>query len=180
MEHELCLFKIKLQSLGALRPEAWERIMQLSQQLRITTAKNLVRRPSSLVYVAEGLLKEYDHHEREQPAIINFIGLQQCFVTRRHHQNHYLQACTPCIVYHWDGEALQKLYQDFKELKPVYESLYAEYDEQMMLRMRLLEMSVQERIDAFRLTFKSTIPYLKKTDIANYLNVSYTNLLAKL
>ena len=172
--------KLKLQSLGALRPAAWERIVQLGQQQQIETGNHLVRHLGTLVYVAEGILKEYDHYERQEPAIIHFIGQDQCMVTRRHQQQRQLQACMPCMVYQWDMAELYQLDQDFTELRSIYEELCAEYEMKVMLRMRLLEMPVPERIETFKLIFKPLLPYLKKKDIANYLHISYTNLLAKL
>ena len=173
----IALLRLKLQSLGALRPEAWERIVQLGQQHQIEAGKNLVRRLGSLAYVAEGLLKEYDHHEREEPAIVNFIGQDQCIVTRGHQQQRQLQACMPCMVYQWDMAELYQLDQDFTELRSIYEELCAEYEMKMMLRMRLLEMPVPERIETFKLIFRPLLPYLKKKDIANYLHLHYTHFL---
>lgn len=177
MEQLLTSLKLKLQGLGALRPEAWESIVELSQQFQISTTENLVRRTGSLVYVAEGLLKEYDHYERERPVIVNFIGQYQCFFTRKHHQHRYLEACMPCVVYQWDFDDLQKLYQHFNELRPVYEMLCAEYEHGVTFRMRLLEMPVKERIKTFKFEYKMVLPFLKKKDIANYLHLHYTHFL---
>ncbi|MFN0256620.1 cyclic nucleotide-binding domain-containing protein [Pedobacter ureilyticus] len=172
------LLKLKLQSLGALRPEAWERIVRLSQQQQISDGGNFIRREGALAYVASGILKEYDQHEREIPAIVNFIGDNKCFVTRRHHQSHYLQACMPCIVYNWDFDDLQQIHRDFNELKHVYEALCAEYDAGVLLRMRLLEMTIPERIIEFKSLYSDILPYLKRKDIANYLHISYTYFLS--
>ncbi len=172
------VLKPKLQSLGPLRPEAWERIVQLGQQHQIEAGKNLVRHLGTLVYVAEGILKEYDHYERQEPAIIHFIGQDQCLVTRGHQQQRQLQACMPSIVYYWNFDDLTEIYQNFKELKQVYELLCAEYEDGVMFRMRLLEMPVPERIETFKLTFKQLLPYLKKKDMANYLSINYTYLIA--
>lgn len=173
------VLKPKLQSLGPLRPEAWERIVQLGQPHHIAAGKNLVRRLGSLVYVAEGLLKEYDHHEREEPAIVNFIGQDQCMVTRGHQQQRQLQACLPSMVYQWDMAALYQLAQEFAELRPIYDALCSEYEVKVMLRMRLLEMPVQKRIDQFKFIFKPMLPYLTKKDMANYLHLEYTNFIKK-
>ncbi len=171
--HQLC-FKPLLQSLGALRPEAWERIVVLCQQKRLTTSESFIRKQGTLAFIAEGLLKEYDAQNRSHPAILNFIGINQTLITRMHNQNHYLKAAMPSIVYYWDVEDLQQLYEEFKELKSIYDSLIAEYDEGLHFRMHLLELPVQERIAKFSLAFKPMIPYLKKKDVANYLHLSYS------
>ncbi|RYD97280.1 MAG: Crp/Fnr family transcriptional regulator [Sphingobacteriales bacterium] len=176
MENELHLFKIKLQALGALRPEAWGAILALKQELALAPNESFVRREGSLALVALGVLKEYDIQCRSKPAIVNFIGENQCFITSVHQQNHYLEACTPCQLYYWNEQALQQLYQEFAELKLIYNQLCAQYDAQLWHRMRLLEMPVQERLDTFRATFTNVLPYLKKKDIANYLHLNYTHL----
>lgn len=169
-------FKTKLQSFGALRPEAWERIVQLCQQTELKTGESLIRKQGTLAYIAQGLLKEYDAQNRTQPAIINFNGPKQSIITRKHNQNHYLKAAISTTVWYLDFEDLQKLYQEFKELKSIYDALIAEYDELLLFRMQLLELPVQKRIDTFRLIFKPMLPYLKKKDMANYLHISYAYL----
>lgn len=172
----LAALKIKLQSLGALRPEAWEQIVQLGQQRQVAIGESLVLKLGSLAYMADGLLKEYDN---ASPTIINFIGQKDCFVTRKHNQNHPLKACLPTLLYFWENEVLLQLYQEFNELRPIYEELCAEYDARVMLRMRLLEMPVQKRIDQFKLIFKPMLLFLTKKDMANYLQLEYTNFIKK-
>ena len=170
----LYTLKTKLQSFGALRPEAWERIVQLSQQTQLKTNESLIRKQGTLAYIEEGLLKEYDAQNRTQPSIISFIGPNQSIATRKHNQSHYLKTATPSLVHYWNFEDLQKLYQEFKELKAIYDALIAEYDELLLFRMHLLELPVQERIDKFWLIFKPMLPYLKKKDMANYLHLNYS------
>jgi len=169
--------KLKLQRLGPLRPEAWDMICSLAQRSEVKLQRNVLTKNGSLAYLSEGLLKEYDQHERELPAIVNFISQYQCFVTRKHHQHRYLEACMPCVIYQWNFDDLQNLYQHFNELKTIYEMLCAEYEDGVMLRMRLLEMPVKERIETFKCEFKAVLPFLKKKDIANYLHLHYTHFL---
>lgn len=178
MDDLLPALKIKLQSLGALRPEAWERIVQLSQQQKIATGGNFIRKEGALAYVASGILKEHDHYEREEPAIVNFIGQHQCFVTRRHHQNRYLIACAPTMVFHWDFANLQDLYLKYPELKRVHEALCEEYDEISAFRSLILEEhSAKARIRLFLTKYQALVPMLKKKDMAKYMQMSYNHFL---
>lgn len=178
MENEYLLpLKTKLQSFGALRPEAWERIVQLCQQTNVKTGESLLRKQGTLAYIAQGLLKEYDAQNRTQPSIINFNGPNQSIITRKHNQNHYLKAATPSLVYYWDFEDLQQLYQEFKELKIIYDALVAEYDDRIALRSFILELPVKDRIFYFQNNHQAIIPFLKKKDIANYIHISYNHLL---
>ena len=176
LHHKL---KTKLQSFGALRPEAWERIVLLCQQTTLHAGDIFLRKEGTLAYLAEGILKEYNPQHRKKPAIINFIITEQCFITRKHNQVHYLKACNPALIYYWDLTALKLLYQEFEELKKIYDYLCREYDDGIALRGFLQELTVQARIIYFQHHYTPIIPFLKKKDIANYLHISYNNLLSK-
>ncbi|RZM21182.1 MAG: hypothetical protein EOO88_34065 [Pedobacter sp.] len=170
-------FKSKLQSFGALRPEAWEKIVLLCQRATLHAGDSFLRKEGSLAYVAEGILKEYNPQHRKKPAIINFIMAEQCLITRKHNQVHYLKACIPTLVFYWDLPPLNLLNQEFEELKKIYDYLCREYDDSIALRGFLLELTVQDRITYFQNHYTAIIPYLKKKDVAHYLHISYNHLL---
>lgn len=174
---EIQALKTKLQSFGALRPEAWERIVQLCQQTELKTGESLIRTEGTFAFIAEGILKEYNPQHRKKPAIINFIVTNQCLVTRKHNQAHYLKACVPTLVYYWDLTTLKLLYQEFEELKKIYDLFCQEYDDGIALRSFILELPVKDRIIYFQNTYQTIIPFLKKKDIANYIHISYNHLL---
>lgn len=176
-KHAIYTFKIKLQSLGALQPEAWTMILDLAQTTKLKANESFIRKEGTLAYITEGLLKEYDAQERKSPSIINFISYTEPLFTRKSNQNHYLKACLNTHIMFWNWEHLQLLYEKFPELKLVYNNLISQYDERMQLRMRLLELTISERITTFRNTFKPCLPYLKKVEIANYLHLNYTHFL---
>ncbi len=166
-------FKYKLQSLGALRLEAWDMILSLAQHTTVAKQRRFVRKIGTLGYVSQGVLKEYDALDRSNPAIINFIGANQCFITQMHNHGHYLEASTPCVVHFWDFDDLQILYNEFRELRTIYDELFADYDASVMLRMRLLEMAPLARIIYFRKTLHSHLPFLQKKEMSNYLHLDY-------
>lgn len=166
--------KTKLQSLGALRPEAWQKILQLARQSQLKSNESFIRKEGTLAYIAEGLLKEYDAQYRKSPAIINFISTHNFLITRRYNQIYYLKACIPTHIYYWDFEALKTIYQNFSELKSIYNACCAAYDESIGLRQRLLEeKDANHKIALFVQTNRSLLLLIKKKDIANYLNLGY-------
>ena len=178
MEHALLInLKTKLQSLGALRPQAWELIVQLSQQRLLKINENFIREPGTLAYLAEGILTEHNLQHRKKPAIINFIIANQCLITRNHNQAHYLKACTAAHIYYWDLTNLKSLYQEFEELKKIYDHLCQEYDDGIALRSFIIELPVKDRIIYFQNNHQAIIPFLTKKDIANYLHISYNHLI---
>lgn len=172
-EQYLLPLKLKLQSLGALRPEAWAMILDLLQATKLKANESFIRKEGTLAYITEGLLKEYDSQNRSKPSIINFISINETLLTRKSNQNHYLKAVNPTIILFWDFEHQKLLYREFEELKKTYDHLCAQYDEGTARRSFLLELPVKDRIPYFKNNFKQIIPYLKKKDIANYLHLDY-------
>lgn len=176
-QDHLISFKIKLQNFGALRPEAWDRIIQNSELIELNTGESFNRKEGTIAYLYKGLLKEYNPQHRKKPSIINFISNNQFLITRKHNQVHYLKACMPTHILYWEWESQQLLYKEFEELKKIYDYICTEYDDGIAWRSFLLELPVKDRIFYFRNTYKRLIPYLKKKDVSNYLHISYNHLL---
>jgi len=171
-------FQLQLQTHGALRPEAWALIQLHLKKKHLKVNESFIRQEGTFAYVADGLLKEYNAISRSTPSIINFIPAKKAFVTRRHNQSHYLKACLPTLVFYLDFAQLQLLYQDFKELKSIYEGLIGIYDADTSFRQLILETaSAAQKIQLFRDKYHQQIKYLKKKDIANYLQLNYTHFL---
>ena len=167
-------FKTKLQSFGALRPEAWEKIVLLCQQATLHAGDSFLRKEGTLAYVAEGILKEYNPQHRKKPAIINFIVPDHCIITRKHNQVHYLKACNPALIYYWDLTALKSLYQEFEELKKVYDNLCAEYDEGLAYGRLILEEKVaRKRVALLLARYRPQLNQLSKKDLSHYLMLNY-------
>lgn len=167
-----------LQHYGNIRAEVWLQIQNLLQTKHLKVNQCFIRKEGTLAYVAEGLLMEHNTLHRSSPVIINFIGHKNCLITRRNNKNHYLKACLPTLIFYWDEAQLQHLHTEFKELKPIYDELCASYDAAIDLRQLVLETaSTAQRITLFRENFRHLTGYLKKKDIANYLQLNYTHYL---
>lgn len=175
MDTYLKLLKANLHHFGALRPEAWEAIVETMSKFHLKANEYFPYKENCLGYVAKGILAAYDMEDRSIPAIVNFTNHEQSFIIQPSSPNIYLKSCTTTLVFHWNCEELKKLYRQFKELKHIYDASAAEYQQRLFLRMRFLELSVTERINKFREKFHSILPYLKKKDIANYLHLNYTH-----
>jgi len=176
MDTRLNILKTKLQRFGALRPEAWKAIVAAISICTLKPNEYFPHKNNCLGYVAEGILATYDMEGRSIPAIINFTSHQQSFITRQSGQGIHLKTCSTTLVFYWSYDELKKLYQQFNELKQIYDALTAAYEQRLFLRMRFLELPVTERIHKFREQFRPILPYLKKKDIANYLHLNYSHL----
>ncbi len=176
MDKNYNIFKQRLYNAGAIRPLAWEAIVQCMQQITLHTDERLIRKEGTLAYVADGILKEYDPINRKTPSIINFITPSNFIITRKHNASHYLKACTTTLIYYWDYPNLLQLYSQFNELQPIYNTLCAEYDATIDLRQFILEQHhANERILLFISAYKTSLNFIKKKDMANYLMLYYDN-----
>lgn len=174
MEDNQILLKTRLQGLGPLRSGAWERILQSMRTAQIRPGESFIRDEGTLAYLSNGLLKEYDVQHRKTPSIINFIRTGQPLATRRHNQINYLKACVHTEIYFWDFKSLLDLYQEFSELKLIYDALCADYDLSISFRQLILEEKTTTRkIELFIHRYKEVLVLLKKKDIANYLHLDY-------
>lgn len=168
--------KTNLQQLGAIRPEAWEMILQLHHYDHIHMHNSYIRKAGGLTYIGEGLLKEYTTADRKSPTIINFLGKQQWIITRLHNEHDYLKACLPTQLLYWTFEDLAQLYQKFPELLDIFHTLCAGYDANIYHRQWMLEpIASQIRILRFKERFHEDLKFLKKKDIANYLQINYSH-----
>lgn len=174
VEDHIFALKLKIQSLGPLRHEAWQLILSKMQYKTVKVNESFVRTEGQLTYIASGLFKEYTAMDRERPAILNFINPHTAIISRKYNKHHYLKAALNTCVYYWDFESLLLIYHEFKELKPIYDAFCQEYDAACAFRQQLLEIpKTDDRIRKFLTRFPDTLITIKKKDIANYLNVSY-------
>lgn len=173
MDHSFLALKIHLQSYGALRPEAWHRITTLITTLQLKPGQHLIREMGSLTYLATGLMKEFDVHERLKPTILNFFGVGETVycITKSHRL--YLEAILPTTLFSLDLVALHTLHLEFEELIKIYRNLRYNYYEKLLLRMFLLEMPPRKRIIHFRQTHQTLLPFLQKKEMCNYLHLDY-------
>ncbi|MCY1521477.1 hypothetical protein D9M68_562900 [compost metagenome] len=127
-----------------------------------------------LIFVANGLLKEYDARKRLKPAIINFITTDSFIVTTTYRQYSYIKAICRSTLISMRFEEAIALYVKYKELLMLYDSIAIHYEEGLSFRYALLEERlIKSRIQAFIHRYKAIIPFLKKKDIANYLHIEY-------
>lgn len=177
MKNHYSRLKLKLQTNGALQPAAWEMIQSQIHVDLLAIGDGLVRDNNGISFLAEGVLKEYDVVRRKQPHIVHFLMQGDFFYHSTHHCKRYVKAITPSVVYSLNQHQLQLLPAVFKELRPIYDKVCENYDEQLTQRSRLLEMVFTERIQYFKSSFAVILPYLKKKDIAQYLSISYNYLI---
>ncbi len=166
--------KLKLASYGAIRPQVWAKIVTLLKETELKIDESFNREIGSIAYVANGLLKEYDAHLRKRPSIVNFISAGNFLITTKFNQSKYLKTVTGSTLVYLNFCDLFSLLSKYNELKPIYDSIVANYEEGISFRYGLLEERIaQKRIQQFINKHRNILSYLKKKDIANYTHIEY-------
>lgn len=178
MSLHLSALKLFLLQQGALHPQAWLAISQCVKAVPVKPNEGIRLETGSLYYVAQDLLKEYDTLQRSQPRIVNFISYNTCFYIDIFNQNHYFKAIQPSLILVFEMAQLKEIYKFHKELKIMYDNLKYQYIQQLNLRTLIIELPVPQRLQQFKHHFAPSVNYLKKKDVAAYLNVSYNYLIA--
>ena len=166
--------KLKLASYGPIRPEVWPKILPRLTETDLKINENFIREIGSVVYVVDGLLKEYDAHQRKNPSIINFISAGNFLVTSRHNQFKYIKAICPTKLLHLNFDAMISLFLKNNELYSIYNGITADYEDGIAFRQLVLEESTTAtKIQLFIKKYRPILSRLKKKDIANYIHVDY-------
>jgi len=166
--------KLKLSSLGAIRPQAWIKIMYAVNETGLKVDESFNREIGSVAFVVNGLLKEYDPYLRKKPSIINFISAGNFFVTTKFNQKRYLKAITETTILYLNFHDLTSLYLRYNELKSVYDSIVASYEEETSFRHLMLEEKLAPvRIQNFIIKYRTILSQIKKKDVANYTHLEY-------
>ncbi len=173
-ETSFSALKIKLANYGAIRPQAWSKIQLSLKEIELKADESFTREIGALVYVSNGLLKEYDSQLRKKPSIVNFIGEGNFLYTTKHNQARYLKAIGTTKLIHINLESMIALFTQYNELKFVFDGVTANYESGIAFRQLILEeSSASKRISLFIDNYRSVLPYLKRKEIANYIHVAY-------
>lgn len=166
--------KLKLASYGAIRPQAWVKILSHLKEIELKTDESFNREMGSAAYITDGILKEYDAQHRKKPSIVNFISAGNFIITTKYTQTKYIKAVTPTKLVYLNFDALIMLFVKYNELKSIYDGATANYEDGMAFRQLLLEENAAvERIKLFIHKYRTVLPLLKKKDISNYTHIEY-------
>lgn len=166
--------KSKLANFGAIRPQAWEKILAHLKETELKANESFNSEIGSVAYVAEGLLKEYDAQMRKNPSIVNFISAGNFLITTKYNQLRYTKVIGSAKLVHVNFEVLIPLFLEYNELKSIYDGVNSNYEDGIAFKQMILEENVSGiRIQLFINKYRTILPLLKKKDIANYTHIDY-------
>jgi len=173
-ENNLNHLKQKLQGLGILQPAAWKQIISCLHFTHLNKGESFFRHCGDFAWLSSGIFKEYNAYSRKKPAIINFLVSGDVVINRKLNMHHYLKACIESELYHIHLEDLIQLGLKFPELKAIYFSLCAEYDEGQEFKTLVLEEKLaQQRVALLMRRYKAQLNFIAKKDLSNYVNLNY-------
>lgn len=173
-EDNLKRLKQNLQTLGSVQPAAWILIAQWLNFMIIRKGESFPRNLGTIAWLSSGILKEYNSFSRKKPSIINFLTPNNSLITRKLNARHYLKAVIDCEIYYLDFDKLIQLGMKFPELKAIYFSLCAQYDEGQEYKTLVLEERLAVRkIELLISRYKFQLNFISKKDLSNYVNLNY-------
>ncbi|MBC7616974.1 MAG: hypothetical protein H7202_12985 [Pedobacter sp.] len=166
--------KLNLANYGAIRPQAWIKILAHLKEAELKVDESFYREINSIVYVTSGLIKEYDAQLRKKPSIVNFISAGNFLITNKYNQSKYIKAIGSARLVHINFEAIISLFLEYNELKSIYDGVIGNYENGIAFRQLVLEENAAAtRIQLFIKKYRTILPFLKKKDIANYIHIEY-------
>lgn len=173
-DSHLQALKSKLANFGAIRPQAWIKILDNLKETELKMNESFTREIGSVAYVADGLLKEYNAQLRKKPSIINFICAGNFLITTKYNQSKYTKAIGSAKLVHVNLEILISLFLKYNELKAIYDGVSSNYEDGIAFKQLILEENLSAtRIQMFIKKYRTILPLLKKKDIANYTHIEY-------
>ena len=166
--------KLNLANYGAIRPQAWAKILVHLKEAELKVDESFDREINSIAYVTSGLIKEYDAQLRKKPSIINFISAGNFLITNKYNHSKYIKAIGSATLIHINFEAMISLFLKYNELKSIYDGVIGNYENGIAFRQLILEENAAaKRIHLFIKKYRAILPFLKKKDIANYIHIEY-------
>jgi len=169
----------QLRQLGPLREEAWRQIEAQAVQRDYAADRPIALPSAGVIYVEEGLLKQYQRSKRIKPCINRFIVTGNYIFTPFAPDSIYIKTILACKLWYWEGEAVCTLLLQYPELYALYQQLRDRYDALLDIRMRILESKHTQKLALFQEHFQEIRPYLRAKDVANYIGV-HPNYFSKL
>jgi len=176
MPLSLTALEIWLRTFGPLRPEAWEGIVGAVVKRVYGMGKAVALAPGGMIYVGEGLLKQYARAGRTQPDIIRFLQAGEVLLVPYEADNSYVKTLERSVLYYWDEYALRQIMIAYPELLKIYMKLRDRQEMLLDLKIRLMGEELRNKLPLFDRYYPNLRPFLKNKDLANYLQVHESTL----
>lgn len=176
MSFTLTALEMLLRNFSPLRPEAWGAICAATTQRVYSGAKAVHLEAGGMVYVEEGLLKQYARAERTQPGIIRFLQAGEVLFVPYEVNSIYIKTIQRSTLYYWNEHTLRQLIACYPEVLKIYMRLRDLQEDAFGFKVLLLEQEVKAKLLLFDQHYPKLRPFIKNKDLANFLCVSESTL----
>lgn len=173
MSTSLAHLETLLRSLGAMPGSTWAAVVDAAREARYGADRAVYLEAGGLLYVGEGLLKQYTLSGRNRPSINRFIQQGGTYAIPHNHDTIYVKALQPSTLYLWDAHTLRRLLAEHVGLLSIYMKLRDRQEEQLDTRLWLLEQRGREKLQYFDKRFAGLRAHIRGKDLANYLHLAY-------
>src|SRR5690606_2156940 len=111
---------IFIRQFGALSPAAIEALGAATGLHRYGRAKAVHLEAGSMIYVGEGLLKQYARAGRAEPDILRFIRAEEVLLVPYEVDRVYIKTLEKSVLYVWDEYLLRQLMAKHPALLKIY------------------------------------------------------------
>jgi CRP-like cAMP-binding protein len=176
MSFTLAALEMLLRNFGPLRSEAWEAIYTATAQRVYSSAKAIHLEAGGMIYVGEGLLKQYARAERTQPGIIRFLQAGEVLFAPYEVNSIYVKTIQRSTLYYWNEHTLRQLIASYPEVLKMYMRLRDLQEGALDFKVLLLEQEVKAKLLLFDQHYPKLRLFIKNKDLANFLHVSESTL----
>lgn len=161
---------------GALSYSAVEGLAAIVMQHTYGRAKAVHLEAGSMVYVGEGLLKQYARAGRAEPDIVRFVQAEEVLLVPYEVDRIYIKTLEKSTLYMWDEYLLRQLINQHPELLKIYMQLRDMQEAILDFKLLLLGQEVRQKLDLFDQHYPGLRSRIKNKDLANYLHVHESTL----
>jgi CRP-like cAMP-binding protein len=169
----------QLQLLGPLTAAAWESILENVSEKPFEANRPIPLPPNGVIYVKEGLLKQYVRTGRVHPSINRFIAVGKHLFIPFNAEPIYVKTILKSTLWYWTEESIRTLLRQYPELYIIDRKLRDSYERLLDIRLQILESSGPSKMVVFQENLPGIRPYIKAKDLANYFSI-HPNYLSQL
>lgn len=169
----------QLQQLGPLTAAAWESILEKASEKPFAANRPIPLPSNGIIYIKEGLLKQYARTGRVHPSINRFLTAGNHLFVPFNTEPIYVKTILNSALWYWTEENIRFLLHQHPELYSIDRKLRDAYEQQLDIRLQILASSGPSKMALFQEHFPGIRPYIKAKDLANYLSI-HPNYLSQL
>jgi len=165
--------KAQLQQVAALDADTWLAVASAAHRAAYAAGRAVHLESGGLIYVGDGLMKQYARPGRTQPAINRFIAGGGLLAVPYDADSYYVKTIQPTTLFYWGELTLRQLLCTNPTLLQAYMKLRDGQEALLDARFRILEQRGTAKLVLMDQLFKGLRAQIKGKDLANFVHLAY-------